>query len=317
MKLDNYKILFVGTGNYSMGVSPIIKAQAGSLIREGLSIDIFGIKGKGLLGYLKNIIPLRKKIKGNHYDIIHAHFSLSAFIVCLTFTRKPIVVSLMGSDVRSKGLYRILIKICSRLKWKSVIVKSKEMHDLLGIDKTYVIPNGVDFNIFKEIDRNYCKKIVGFDVDKKYIIFLANPNRKEKNYTLAKQAYALLNDKNIILKVVFDKKGIIQTQIPLYLNAGNVLLLTSLYEGSPNVIKEAMACNIPIVSTRVGDVESVIKDTKGCYLAEFNPSDVSLKLQKALDFGKRTTGRKDIEHLDSSIIAERIINVYKKILKNR
>ena len=93
------------------------------------------------------------------------------------------------------------------------------------------------------------------------------------------------------------------------------MLLTSLWEGSPNVIKEAMACNCPIVSTDVGDVKKIIKNTQGCFITSFDPRDVSIGITKALRFGKKTNGREHIKHLDDKIIAKKIINLYQTVLK--
>ena len=103
----------------------------------------------------------------------------------------------------------------------------------------------------------------------------------------------------------------------MYLNAADALVLTSLWEGSPNVIKEAMACNLPIVSTDVGDVKEVIGDTEGCYITSYEPSDVAGKIKLALDFGKRTNGREKIKHLEINTIAKRIIDVYNEVLQKK
>ena len=107
--------------------------------------------------------------------------------------------------------------------------------------------------------------------------------------------------------------------ITYYMNAADVLLLTSLWEGSPNVIKEAMACNCPIVSTDVGDVRWVFGETEGCYLTSFDPEDVADKIKLALVFAEeknRTNGRKRIIEfgLDTETIANKIIDVYKKVV---
>ena len=107
-----------------------------------------------------------------------------------------------------------------------------------------------------------------------------------------------------------------QEKLNLYYNAVDCLIPTSKYEGSPNVIKEAMACNCPIVSTDVGDVKWVIGETEGCYICSFEPEDVAEKIQKALNFGKRTNGRQRIMDLglDSGSVAEKLHSLYREIL---
>ena len=155
---------------------------------------------------------------------------------------------------------------------------------------------------------------LGFSRDKKYILFLADPARPEKNFSLAEKAFNRLKEThNIELLPVYDKP---HTDIPYYLSAADVLLLTSHFEGSPNAIKEAMACNCPVVSTDVGDVKEVISDTEGCFITSFEPEDVAEKLKLALDFGKRTNGREKIKHLDDKIIAQKLIDVYNSVLKS-
>jgi len=107
--------------------------------------------------------------------------------------------------------------------------------------------------------------------------------------------------------------------VTAYLNAVDVLVLTSFSEGSPNVIKEAMACNCPIVATDVGDVREIIGDTEGCYIAGFDANDVAKKIQLALQFGKRTQGRNRLIELglDSDTVAQKISSIYSNVLKNK
>ena len=103
--------------------------------------------------------------------------------------------------------------------------------------------------------------------------------------------------------------------VPLYLNLADVLVVTSFEEGSPNVIKEAMACNCPIVSTDVGDVKEVIGNTRGCYITSLDPGDVAEKILLALEFDNRTNGRNNIRYLELNVIAEKIIKVYESVVK--
>ena len=309
------KVLFVSSGNSRFGISSIVKAQVESLKKNGIELDYFTIKGKGFKGYFKNILPLSKYLKNNKFDIIHAHYSLSAYVASLAGA-KPLVVSLMGSDVQKKYFGCIILKLFYRIFWNSLIVKSNSMKERVGIKKCFIIPNGINFEKFKEIDKKIAKEKINFNLQKKHIIFVANPDRYEKNFKLAKKVFDLLKDKNVELNVICEVPyGV----IPYYMNAADVLLLTSLWEGSPNVIKEAMACNCPIVSTDVGDVKEVIANTEGCYISSFDPEDVADKIKMALVFAEeenRTNGRKRIIELglDTETIANKIIDVYKKVV---
>ena len=183
------------------------------------------------------------------------------------------------------------------------------MKRCLKIQNAFVIPNGVDFDKFKPMDKEKCRNKVNFN-DKKHILFLADPQRKEKNYQLAKKAFELLNNSNYELNVV---NNISHDLVPIYLNAADVVLLTSFWEGSPNIIKEAMACNCPIVATDVGDVKEVVDHTEGCFVTSFKPEDVADKIKQAIRFGKKTTGRDIIGYLEITKVANQLISIYKEV----
>ena len=311
------KILFVSSGNNKFGISPIVYNQGESLRKMRLEIEYQTVKGKGLPGYLNNIPQIRKKVKTKDYDLIHAHYSLSALTTTLSHPGIPIVVSLMGTDSKMSLFWKTAIKLSNRLFWQHTIAKSEEMKSSLNLKYASVIPNGVDLIKFAYRDKTESRSKLGFSKNKKYILFLSNPERVEKNYPLAKRAVALLNDMNIKLLPIYN---IPHDEIIDYLYATDLLLMTSLWEGSPNAVKEAMACNCPIVSTDVGDVKWVTGNTEGCYITSFGPDDVAQKIEMALDFVDRygrTHGRERITELglDSYSIAKRIIEVYRNVLK--
>ena len=304
-------VLFVSGGNYSEGISPIIVNQGESLRKNGVNVSYYPIKGKGFKGYLKNVPILRKQLAKNDYDVVHAHYSMSAFVASLAGS-KPLFVSLMGSDVKSEKYFKLVLKIFNLFSWKKIIVKSEDMYKSLGIDDALIIPNGVDMNRFKPLDRNESLKFLGWDPTKKHVLFGADPNKKVKNYPLALEAFNSLDMENVEMHHIIDVPNI---EMPYYFNAADVLLLTSHWEGSPNVIKEAMACNTPIVSSDVGDVRKLISDVEGCYITEYNAGDVAKNIKKALSFNKKTEGRKSVQHLDSSKISKIIVDEYKKYVK--
>ena len=275
----------------------------------GISIDYFTIKGRGIKGYLKSIPKVRAYLKDNQYDIVHAHYWLSAIVTSLAGA-KPMVVSLMGDDVKAKRWFRWIIYIFHHISWSRTIVKSKDMYLSLGIKDVYIVPNGVDLDRFRSISKDIALKEVGWSDKKRHILFTSNPDRVEKNFTLAKKAFEYINDNNLVLHYL---KNIPNDRVPYYYNASDVIILTSFWEGSPNAIKEAMACNVPIVSTPVGDVDEVISNTKGCYISTFDYRDFASDIKRALEFGKKTDGREAIKHLKSEIIAKKIIDIYKGI----
>ena len=303
------RVLFISSGNSKDGISPIVKNQGESLRRAGISIDYFTIKGKGIKGYLKAIPTVRAYLKENRYDIIHAHYWLSAIVTSLAGA-KPIVVSLMGDDVKAKRWFRWIIYLFHHISWSRTIVKSRDMYLSLGIKDVYIVPNGVDLDRFRPIPKDIALKEVGWSETKRHILFTSNPDRVEKNFTLAKRAFEYIDDENLSLHYL---KDIPNERVPYYYNASDVVILTSLWEGSPNAIKEAMACNVPIVSTPVGDVEEVISNTKGCYISTYDYREFASDIKKALEFGKKTDGREAIKHLKSEIIAKKIIDIYKGI----
>ncbi len=309
------KVLFVSSGN-SGKESIVIANQADSLRKAGLQVELFLIKGSGFWGYLKNIIPLRKHSKKKPYDIIHAHYSFSGFVASLSFAR-PLIVSLMGSDIHETIFRKYKINFFRAFfGWDYTILKSDRMI-IRGGGKTAIIPNGVDLDKFFPMGKSQCIKKLGWDSSKINVLFVGDPARIEKNFLLTEKAIALLDNEFIELHTL---GGVAHEKIPFLINASDFVILTSLWEGSPNVIKEAMVCNCPIVSTNVGDVKWLFGEEPGHYLADFTAEEVAKKVKEAIEFSKnrgRTNGRARLKELglDEESVSQRIIEVYLKCLK--
>ena len=309
---NEMNVLFVGSGNHGE-MSPIIKSQGDSLASSNIDVRYYLIKGKGLRGYLGQVKPFRRYLKNNSFNVIHAHYSLSAFTASLAGA-KPLVVSLMGSDVKATWKYKMLIRMFASLfRWREIIVKSKDMYDDLGISKAKIIPNGVDLGLFRPMDRDECRISLGWNVNNKHILFPASPLRQEKDFALAKSSVSLLGA-NVEIHAF---ENVDHQETPRFFNAADVVLLTSKWEGSPNVIKEALACCVPIVTTNVGDVSERLNGVDGCYVVQTrDKNDVAALLRKALQFGGRTKGAEKLlsDGLDNQQVAERLADIYKKCL---
>lgn len=304
------KVLFVSSGNSSSGISSIVKAQGDSLISLGLNISYFAITGQGVGGYLKSIGSLRKTLVEENYDIVHAHFSLSGFVASLAGA-SPLIVSLMGWNVQ-KPLLRFFIRVFNKLTWDACIVKSNKMRDSLGIRKVSVIPNGVDLNRFYVMDKRVAQKYLGWDPMKTHLLCAADPKRPVKNIGLAREAYELIKSDSTELHFLGD---IAFEEVVYHYNASDVVFLTSKAEGSPNVIKEALACNSKVVSTDVGDVAERFKNNPACFITKHEAADIASKLRLALAYQGEVSTRELVQDLDAKSIAQEIVKIYEAILK--
>lgn len=314
------KILFVFSGNTSVTGSG--ERQGGELIKNprhqgdslkemGYDVDYYQIIGKGFWGYIKNIPKIRRAINKGKYDIIHAHYSYSAIAASLAGTHR-MVVSLMGSDIFSSPLMLLIIRIFCRFRWNGVIVKTDAMATMIRSRKVTVLPNGVNTELFRPMDKVEARTELGLP-DRKIVLFAADPSRPEKNYKLATDAYNKLGREDTILLPVCDAPHHL---MPYYMNAADVLLITSLWEGSVNTVKEALACNLKVVSTDVGDVSVNIAGLSGCYITSSDDDDIARKLNEALENKDRTPGAERILDmgLDLAAINKRLAALYSSVI---
>lgn len=304
------KILIVCSGNAGY-ISYLIKEQADSLIEHGIFVDYFILSGKGLIGYSKNIKEFYRKVKKYKTDIVHAHYGLSGMVAVLQ-KKCPVVITFHGSDINGGIRNRIISTVSSKLSSYNIFVNLTLPNKCFAHHNYSIIPCGVNLKRHFPLEKNICREKLGLSPNKKYLLFSSSFRNPVKNYSLAKIAVDLNKNVELLELVGYSKE-----KVNLLLNAVDGLLMTSFNEGSPNVIKEAMACNCPIVSTDVGDVRHVIGETEGCYITSFDPKEVADKIKLALHNGKSKNGREKIKYLDMNIITQKIISVYKKIMNDK
>jgi teichuronic acid biosynthesis glycosyltransferase TuaC len=301
-----------------------VRTQAESLQRAGIDIEMMVLNDHyRKLIYPKAVVQLRQRLARASVDLVHAHYGLVG-MVARTQWKVPVVVTYHGSDILGwidssgkRGALGTLIARAGRMLARSVdaaIVQSDEMACKLKKSNVYVVPHEVDFKVFQPTERDQARVVLGLNPRKKYMLFAANPKVGVKRFPLAKAVADCVatQDPSVELLVVSKET---QQRLALYMSASDALIFPSYQEGSPNIVKQAMACNLPIVSSDVGDVRQLIGSTKDCYVCDSNVSEFTARIVEILAHRRRTDGRKHIAYLESSAVARRVIEVYQDVLR--
>lgn len=245
----------------------------------------------------------------NGYDIIHANYGLTAPAALAQPTR-PVVLSLWGSDLF--GRYSWVSKLSARMV-DAVIVMSEEMAETLSISHCHVIPHGIDLERFQPMDQTVARNRVGWDHDAYHVLFPYSESRHVKDYPRAKSIVKAVQSKISSDVTLQTLHGAPHCHMPYYLNAADVLLLTSKHEGSPNSVKEAMACNLPVVATDVGDVGTLLAGVSTSSVGQLD-SELTDQVFEILIRGERSDGRNHIKPYDLTTMGRRICAVYESVL---
>ncbi len=295
------------------GETPSIKDQVDALQERGIDVDVLLVdRYRGKLGYADTGWHVfRAGFSRKQYDLIHAYYGLCGALARLQVVC-PVIVSFRGSDLlsgRDGWIGRIVAKLVD-----GVIVMSDEMATASGRDDARVIPFGVNTKYFHPRPRDEVRSELNIPLDKHLVLFPWDPRRPEKRFDVAQQATHILGQHFPQLELVAIHNETHET-VAKYMNACDALVLVSEYEGAPMAVREAMACNLPIVSVDVGDVRQVIGNTEGCYLCDRDPMDVADRLRRVLESRKRTLGFPRMAEQDVGWSADRVLEVYERVLK--
>jgi teichuronic acid biosynthesis glycosyltransferase TuaC len=323
------------TNMYPMARHPalgtFVEQQVKGLRRIGLVVDVMFVNRweRGIRSYLTMGTELRNHVKQFLPDVIHVMYggvlAEETTRVCKTV---PIVVSLCGSDLLGEllsGPIRRIISECgvfashiAARRASGVVVKSPNLEEALPAtvdrSKVRIIPNGIDLERFKPLEQPACRKQLGWASNRFHILFSTNGDPC-KRPGLAQAAIDIANKSGLGAEM-HQLQGVPHEDVPIWLNASDAVLLTSLHEGSPNIIKEALACDVPVVSVDVGDVAEMIRGIKGCYIALPDPHDLGAKLHLVeLNTGK-IAGRKKAEQLSLEQTALNLRTFYLEVLES-
>ena len=313
----NLKILHLVTAE-----EIFFKQQIQTLESKGVSCDVCVVPGsdqidgnmgtsRGVKEYLQYFPKVRHALRNGSYDLVHANYGLTLPFAA-TQRKLPVVVTLWGSDVvgfDGKITKTFLIRA------DAVTVRSEEMRQLLGYEAAHILPSGIDMNRFCPIDRTTACERVGWDPDDAHVLFPYSPSYERKNYPLAESVVNTAKqnlDRPINLQTI---SGVSHEDVPYYMNAADVMLLTSKHEGSPNTVKEAMACNIPVVSTPVGDVRERLAGVSPGGVGATESELVAL-VEDVLSNPTRSNGREAVQEVSWDRIGDQIIEIYQSVLRD-
>lgn len=293
-------------------MAPFVAEQAEALRQAGCTVELFKVEGHGVLGYLRNLRRLKDAIKQFKPDTLHAHYGLCG-LLCTLQHKMPVVVTYHGSDINDSRILP-LSRIAMRRATHNIFVSEKLMRKAsISTSNCSILPCGINLEDFPIVDRAAARHQLGLDKDSRYILFAGAFDNPVKNASLAKAATAMIPDARLL-----ELKGYDRSEVALLMNAVDALLMTSHNEGSPQVIKEALAVGLPIVSVDVGDVAWLTEGVEGCHIAHSHDAEaLAGMMQKVLSTNTRTNGRQKIEHLnlDNAVIAKRLISIHEKISK--
>ena len=305
------KILVVASNNRN-SFAPFVMEQVESLRSIGCVVELFGIVGKGVKGYLSSLPELKQKINEFNPDVIHAHFGLCGLLANLQRI-VPVVTTYHGCDINNIKLRPLSLPSLILSKYNIFVSKNQKnkVSWILG-KNTNVIPCGVNTDFFVPQDKKTARERLNLPLDKTLILFSSTFARPEKNAILAKDSLSLL--KNVEL---LELDGYTREEVVLLMNAVDCGLLTSIREGSPQFTKELLSCRRPIVSTNVGDVAEQFHDVEGVFIGEFDANDIAEKIQKAILFNEIVLPDNWNEKYDNKSIALKLISIYTNVLKNK
>jgi glycosyltransferase involved in cell wall biosynthesis len=301
-----------------------IKTQADSLERIGVELDVLPIRGYATKrAYAHAVGEVRRLTKEHDYDVVHAHYG-HAGVVARAQRRAPLVVSYCGDDVlgtpdgnggltpRSRAeaaLFRRLAHFTD-----ATITKSEEMARALPASRqgrNRVIPNGVDVERFAPKPRAEARRELQWG-EEPIALFVGDPALPRKNHELAAAAVKCAQAElpEVRLQVA---QGFTPAQVPVLMSGADALLMTSLWEGSPNVVKEAMAAELPIVAVPAGDVEERLSGVDGCFVRPYDADELGKALVAAMRHGRAPAAREAVMVLSLERVAQRVVEIYASV----
>ncbi len=300
----------------------LISNQVNSLKRLGDTVDVFPYRGvRNPIRYLRAFVQLGRRV-AQGYDILHAHNGQTGLLAVLS--RHPkVVVTFHGSDVNGirnlngkTTLAGHVLQAISRYvagRARKAIVVDEGMKVRLPAREYHTLPCGVDPELFHPRPKSECRRLLGCSQEGSLVLFAGDPRIPVKRYWLAEAVVAQLSRQLPCRLVV--ARDVPHEQMPIYMSACDALLVTSSSEGSPTVVREALACNLPVVSVNVGDVRARIGGIEGCVVCfSDDASLIARDLETVLRRNTRIDGRRFAEEWSENNVACKLREIYESLL---
>jgi glycosyltransferase involved in cell wall biosynthesis len=309
------------------GTATFIVRQATFLRSAGVEVEVFQFRGqRNPWNYARAWRGVHRRLRSGSFDLVHAQFGQSGLTALPTPV--PLVVTLRGDDLQgtlddADGSMTLGGRVLARLsrfiarRADAVIVVSEHMKSFLprGVH-AHVIPSGLDLELFRPVPQHEARARLGLPADHRLVLFVGQPTCARKRYDLARTAVARM-DPALHARLVLGW-ALPHAQVPVYMSACDALVFTSLQEGSPNVVKEALACDLPVVSVAVGDVPERLRGVTNCEVTADDRADtIAAALERVLRRGGRCEGRRAVAPLAEAALTPQVIDIYRSVLDRR
>jgi teichuronic acid biosynthesis glycosyltransferase TuaC len=294
------------------GSGAFVMQQVEQLRALGHTVDVLHFPGYcSKLEYFKAAIEVFRQTRRKRYDVIHAHYGVTG--LCALFRNStPLVISLHGSDALIGWIEPLISRFVCKLADATIVVSSKIAQRIPGD----IIPCGIDMAVFQPKPKAEARGRLGLSSSRKYVLFPFNPARRVKRFDLANAAVKQLAVEHSDVELLTVSKAH-YSEMPWYYSAADVMILCSDSEGSPTSVKEALACNLPVVSTDVGDVKEIAHGIAGVEFSEQTADSLATALERVLYLpqGFVFAGRMAMERYSQPKTAEAILQVYRRVIK--
>ena len=314
---ESLKILVV-TAMYphsgNEGYGAFVMQQVEQLQALGHDVDVISFPGyRSKWEYFKAAVKVFRQTRMNRYAVVHVHYGATA-LAALFRNSTPLVITVHGSDalVGRSGPY--ITRLMSKLADATIVVNKNISKRIAGD----IIPCGVSLSIFEPKPKAEARERLGLLRDRKYVLFPFNPDRTVKRFDLADAAVQRLVSEGLDIELLIVSKVHFR-EMPWYYSAADAMVLCSNSEGSPTSVKEALACNLPVVSVDVGDMKEILTGIVGAEIVDRSVDSLSAALKRVLmpSEGFEFNGRRAMEQYSQQKTVSAIIDVYRRIAERQ